>query len=341
MLWGRLGAHVLIVAVSTLIVVNVYHLQRELGIRRGYAAFVTALMTVGAPLYVYSSMLFVEPIGGLFVIYALRVILAPRRTPLRLALASAGLGYLPLVHGRMTVFTIVLGVMLAIRVALDTRRRSAWPYVSALVPMTVLLAGIELFNGIRYGTVNPAPGNANNGDGLFQISPLDGALHLIFDGRFGLLPHFLILTLAVPGFLLTLRRGLGPVHLVLLATVLPYLLAISSFGIWWGGFSPPARFLAVVTPVLAYYVAVPLQRLHHWLFTSIAAATAGIAFGLSVASDVNPRTRFYAAPANGQQAMFAILAVGLVAVCLAILVIDKRKRLGINAHLAAPRAHQP
>src|SRR5690349_17664050 len=100
MLFGRIGANLVIIAVSVLTVVNVFALLLELGIDRRWATAVTALWTIGTPLYVYSSMLFIEPIGALLVLYAVRVILAPRPPPWRLALASAGLGYLPLVHGR-------------------------------------------------------------------------------------------------------------------------------------------------------------------------------------------------------------------------------------------------
>ena len=113
MLWGRFGVQLFMVAVSALIVVNVYYLQRELGIVRGYAAFVAGLFAIGTPLYVYSSMLFIEPIAALLVIYAVRVLLAPRLVPLRLVLASAGLGYLPWIHGRLIAFTLLLGGLLA------------------------------------------------------------------------------------------------------------------------------------------------------------------------------------------------------------------------------------
>ena len=46
---------------------------------------------------------------------------------------------------------------------------------------------------------------------------------------------------------------------MLLGTVAPYLLAVATFGAWTGGYSPPARFLTVVAPLLAYYVAAALM----------------------------------------------------------------------------------
>jgi hypothetical protein len=311
LLWGRAGAHLVIVAVSVLLVRNVYQLLRELGITTGYAAAVTAMFAVGTPLYVYSSMLFVEPIGALLVLYAVRVILTPRPTLPRLALASTGLGYLPWVHGRFALFTVVLGGLLLVRLIRDPPTRGAPPFVFGLAPLAVLVTGVELLNLTRYGTLNPAPGNAIHGDSLFQIPVHVGLVNLAFDGKFGLLPFFPLLALALPGLFLALPRGPARVHVVLLGTVVPYVLAVSTFGGWWGGYSPPARFLAVVTPVLAYYVAVTLQHVRHWLMTSVAVAASLMAFALAVATDVSPGRRFHAYPAPDRRSALVAWIVAL------------------------------
>jgi len=311
MLLGRLGAHLVVLAASVLLVVNVYYLQRDLGIRPAYAAFVTGLCTIGTPLYTYSSMLFIEPIGALFVLYAVRVLLASRPRPVRLALASAGLGYLPWVHGRLAVFTVVLGALLIFRVVSAAGRRSVWPYLAGLVPMGILVAGIETFNALRYGTLHPAPGNANLGEGLFQIGPHEGLAYLLLDSTFGLFPRFPLLALALPGLLLAVRHGPARVHVVLGAAVLPYVVAVSSFGAWHGGFSPPARFLAVVTPILAYYVAVPLQRTGDRVLPSVAAGAALFAFAMSVAADIGLTERFHHFVALQQRFSFVSWAIGL------------------------------
>jgi len=293
LLWGRLGAHLVVVAASVLTVVNVFRLQRELGIRREYAGFVTGLFVVGTPLYTYASMLYIEPIGALLVIVAARVVLATRVSRPRLVLASAGLGYLPWVHGRMILFTVVLGALLAARLVVQTARRSPWPYVQGLLPLVLLLVAFETFTAVRYGTLNPAPGNAAHGDGLFGLMPHRGLLFLMLDGRFGLFPNFPILMFAVPGLLLAASRGLLRVHVVLLGAVGPYLFAMSTFPTWPGGFSPPARLLAVTTPLLAYYVAVALQRLHHRLVNTAAAIGGGYAFIMALSSDLRPIERFH------------------------------------------------
>jgi len=303
-LWGRAGVAALMVAVSVLIVVNVYRLLRELGIGRPYAAIVTTLFVIGSPIYMYASMQFVEPLGALLVIYAVRVVLRPSPGPVRVVLASAGLGYLPWVHGRFVVFTVILGGLLVAR----AYRRGWVALAVAAGPVAALVLALELFNAIRYGSWSPAPGNANYGDGLFQIAPQTGLSGLLFDRQYGLLSHFPLLVLAVPGLLLALRRGPLRRHVLLIAVILPYLVAVSTFRYWWAGWSPPGRLLAVVAPLLAYYVAVALQRLHSWTLTAFATFTALVGFMIAVAGDFDTFARFTTSGGAGVDPILAGLA---------------------------------
>jgi hypothetical protein len=290
-LWGRAGAAAVIVVISVLTVVNVYYLQRELGITKAYASLVSVLFVIGTPLYMYSSMQFVEPIGALVVIFAARTLINPAPSALRVTLTSAAAGYLPWVHGRFIPFAVIIGALLIARVVAGPDRRNLRAYVPAVVPMAVFILGIELFYFTVYGTLNPSPGNAANGDGIFQISPVTGLSSMFLDRQSGLFPHFPLLLLAIPGFLLALRRGMLPTHLMLLGVVGPYVLAVSTFWAWWAGFSPPARFLASVTPVLAYYVAVTLQRMNNWTVTALAVLAAATGFAISLFGDLKPLIR--------------------------------------------------
>jgi hypothetical protein len=289
---GRVGVAAFLVAVSVLTVLNVYWLLRDLGIVRAYAAGVSALLVVGSPLYVYSSMVFIEAIGALVVVFAARQVLAPERSPVRLGLASAALGYLPFVHGRFVIVTVLFGALFLLRIFSEERWGSLRAYLVGLGPLVVVFAAVTVFNLVEYGTANPAPGNVSGGAALLAIPLYRGVPSLLFDRIYGLLPYFPIFAFAFPGVLLTLRRGLLWVHLTLLGVTLPYLLAIGTFNIWWGGYSPPARFLAAVTPLLAYYVAATLQRLHNWLVSTLALAAALVSFVISLAGDVLPGARF-------------------------------------------------
>ncbi len=290
-LGGRLGVELFLVLVSVLIVFNLYRLLRSLGVVPSYATIVTGLFALGSPVFMYAPLMFIESLGALFVLYAVRQVLTPTRRPVPLLLASAALGYLPFVHGRFVIFTAILGALLTVRIYREGG--ASWrTYAYALGPLVVIGGAVTVFNVVRYGTVNPAPGNASMGGGLFQIPVGHGLFSLFFDRYFGLLPYFPLFLLVLPGLALSLRRGLAWTHVTLLAVTVPYTLAIATFSAWFGGFSPPGRLLVAVTPPLAFYVAVVLQRLHSWIVTVFAMLAALLSFMVSLAGDIQPYELF-------------------------------------------------
>src|SRR2546423_9501234 len=174
LLGGRVGVAAFLVAVSVLTVLNVYWLLRDLGIVRPYAAGVSALLVIGSPLYVYSSMVFIEAVGAPVVVFCPRQVLAPKRSPVRLGLASAGLGALPFVHGRFVILTALLGALLFLRIFSEVRWGSLRAYLVALGPLVVIFGAVTVFNLVNYGTVNPAPGNVSGGGARHPVPPAPG-----------------------------------------------------------------------------------------------------------------------------------------------------------------------
>jgi hypothetical protein len=78
-------------------------------------------------------------------------------------------------------------------------------------------------------------------------SPVRAAAGLLLDRSFGLLWHapvFLLAAAAVPA---AVRRKAWPHALVVAAILLPVL----GWRMWWGGQSPPARFLVPLAPIAA------------------------------------------------------------------------------------------
>ncbi|GGM76910.1 hypothetical protein ACFFX1_35815 [Dactylosporangium sucinum] len=295
LLLGRFGAHLVILAAALLTVLNVHRLQRDLGVGAGTATFVTGLFVLGSPLYVYAPMLFVEPLGMLAVVYAVRAVLDPAATRWRVLLAGAGIGYLPWVHGRYAIFPVLFGVLFAIG------RKPA-----ALVPLAVLALGLEVFNLVMYRSLSPAPGSTDAlGEGLLQLNPARGLVYLAFDGRFGTAPNFPLLVLAAAGALLTTRR----VNAVLLAVILPYCVIIATYPNWPGGFSPPGRLLAVCTPLLAYYVGVLLQRVPGWWLRVAAALAAAYGYVLALLCDLHPLERFHWVTDTGNPSLERLAAL--------------------------------
>ena len=291
MLLGRLGVLGFVAVVSLLTVLNTYYFLRERGIDPTPAFLVCLVLIAASPVYTYAAMAFVEPIGALLILYALRVLLARRLTPGRLTVAAVGLGVLPWVHSRFLMFTLLIGGLFVIRIWRENRlalRR----YLPVLLPIVLSLVLNEVYNLVLWGTLNPASNMSNAGNGPFQVSPAVGLIGTLFDRQVGLITNYPLFLLVLPGILLSLSRTRLWTHGVLAVVVLPYLLLICTFSAWWAGYSPPARYIAVVLPPLAYYIAVVVQRLNSVLLTCAVIAAGMGTYALSLASDIFPNDRF-------------------------------------------------
>ena len=104
------------------------------------------------------------------------------------------------------------------------------------------------FFSLIYGTFNPsAPYWDHVPLGLDQI-PI-GLLSLLADQEFGLLANAPVHILWAAGVWSLLKRDYR-LAAELMVIVVPYVIAVSGFAVWFGGGSPPARFLVpVVFPV--------------------------------------------------------------------------------------------
>jgi hypothetical protein len=271
-LWGRAGVIGFMTAVSLLIVANVYWLVRALDCDRRTAVVVATAFGVGTPVLTYSAMSFVEPLGALGCVYAVRLLQQPHLRTRDLLGASAVLGALPWVHSRFLLFPPVLLVFLAARVGRDRRRLAC-----ALVPAAVSLAGLELYNWLVWHSLELAPNQLRAGEVPLRADPLPGLLGTVLDQEAGVVPNFPVFLFVLPGLVVALSRRYLALDLQVLALVLPYVLVVCSFPAWAGAWSPPARFAAVVLPVLAGHVALALQRAGNAAVVALAAVLA--AFG--------------------------------------------------------------
>jgi hypothetical protein len=292
MLLGRVGVMGFMLAVSLLTVANIYWLLRELNIDKVYAVIVTLAFGVGTPLLTYSSMVFVEPIGALGCVYALRVLHRQQMRRRDLLLSSAGLGALPWVHSRFMLFTVLLLGFIAYRIFRESRFTDRMRYVYGLGPAAVLLGVFEIYNLVYWHSLNPAANQASVDELPFTRSPVHGLVGSLLDQESGLLLNFPIFFFVLPGLLLTLRRRYALLHIQVFALVVPYMVIVCTFKNWHGGYSPPARMVVVLLPLLAFYVAAALQRAHNWLVTAVAGICVMLALGLQTMAMLAPRAGF-------------------------------------------------
>lgn len=175
-------------------------------------------------------------------------------------LHGAALAMLPWLHTRFALIAGSLGALVLLR--LGTNRNAAGKAVAFLaVPAVSALCWVGFFVNI-YGTPDPSAPYANE-EGSAAFIP-GGLAGLFFDQRFGLLAYapVLICALAGLGWMLTdrTRRRLG---MELLFVLVPYLLAVTHFAMWWGGTSAPARFLVPMLPMLALPAAAGWTAIRH------------------------------------------------------------------------------
>jgi hypothetical protein len=282
-MWGRAGVLAFMVGVSLLIVANVYWLSRQLRVTRRTAFMVGLGFGVGTPVLTYSSLSFVEPIGALGCVYALRVLHTPQLRTRDLLLVSTCLGVLPWVHSRFLLFPPVFLVLLLLRL----RREEGWARrgVCVLGPAVGLFLGLELYHLALWQTLDLAPNQTNAGAVPLQSDPMPALAGTVFDQEAGFIPNFPIFLLVLPGILFAASRSWLSLHVHVTAAVVPYTLMVCSFPAWAGAWSPPARFMVVVLPMLAGYIAVAMQRVHRVVVFALAGSAtiyAGVLTTLAV-----------------------------------------------------------
>jgi hypothetical protein len=117
--------------------------------------------------------------------------------------------------------------------------------------LLALVAGILVYNQRMYS--NPLKIHSWQEIDPYRHTVLDylgGTLGLFYDCAFGLFGFAPIWLLLLPALaLLVARRAPLPWHLALLT--LPYLMAVTPRGEWYGGWSPPFRYALIALPLLA------------------------------------------------------------------------------------------
>ena len=166
---------------------------------------------------------------------------------------GAALGVLPWLHTRFSVIAATLGGLILIRLA---RTSNAVAKASAFLalPAVSALAWLGFFVVI-YGTLDPSAPYGGQMQNSFSFLP-DGVGGLFFDQGFGLLTTAPVLVVAFAG----LRRS-PRLALDWLVIAIPYLLAVTTFAMWWAGWSGPARFFVPLLLPLAIFAACGWQAI--------------------------------------------------------------------------------
>jgi len=238
----------------------------------------SALVT-SAPLAFHSMTVFPDAAGAALMAVLLFVLVALDRDPSlvrrsHLSAAGMALATLPWLHTRFALLSALSGVIVVLRL-LDRPERWRSTKGRALVwfgvPPLVSAIAWFMFFWVIYGTPNPAAPYGGSQQNSIQWIP-NGLVGLAFDQQFGLLPNAPVMALVPYGLVLFVRSN-RRLALELVTIAVPYGVVVASFGMWWGGWSAPARFLVCVLPFAAPALAYAWLRGGHAIRCAFVALT--------------------------------------------------------------------
>jgi len=259
---GAGGAKLFMMALAALLAVQTYLLARDATGRPRSALVAWIAIAFTPPLLLYADQLYPEIPGALLTVVAIRAAIAPRLTRGAALAAGLALGALPWLHLRYVPLAGVAALALAASALLRrapagdmSHRLRGSPLWLVALPAAAGVLGLLLFDSWLYGGVP----NVGEYGALTLGNVLTGVPGLFLDQQFGLLVYAPVLLLAVAGVPLLPRLGAARGGAIL-ACLAVYFLFIASFSYWYGAFSPPARMLVPVAPLLAVPLALAVSR---------------------------------------------------------------------------------
>jgi hypothetical protein len=211
------------------------------------AWFAWAAGALSVPFFFESFAVYPDGVAATVLLFAVLPLIEPVPGVARWIAIGTALSILPWLHSRFAVLSGVMACVLLLKLVTtpEGRARIA-PFLAVPIASAVIWFG---FFRTVYGTFNPSsPYGGNTRTSASYVA--HGLSALWFDQQFGVLPNAPVYACCLAGLAL-LARHRPRLAIELSCVVVAYLLAVSSFEMWWAGDSPPARFLAPVLPLMA------------------------------------------------------------------------------------------
>jgi hypothetical protein len=253
-------------ALAALMAVMLFDVARAMSLSHTHALAWTLLFTLSPPVLSHSFLFFTEIPGALIVVLFWRVL--TRGEPLtrrHRLLTGALVGFLLILHAR---YAGLVGAMLALMLWRHRGTRRGWrDTLWFLVPIAVFAAARTAVNVWFWGDLLTSPHTLPETP-VTAPNPLGEVLTRVFgllvDQEHGLLMYAPIYLLALPAWLLVRRtrpREWMDATVLMAAYLLPVLLPAFNRHGWSGGWSPAARFLVPIAPLLIVMVFEYVRRL--------------------------------------------------------------------------------
>lgn len=246
----------------------------------GHAIAAALLVGLSPPLLLHSYLIFPEAFGYI-VMCAVVCWMVNEKPPMSGTFwLVAALGALPWCHRKYSFLVFACAAVMVLRRPQFWRERSTGERTILALLFLVPQLAMHAWTLLTWGTLG--------GPQMLDTLPftLEGAprgfLGLLFDRQYGLLsvaPWYLLMPAA---WVLAGRRALW-----FLPPVLALALPMAGFVVWWGGFSPAARYLV---PLLPFGIAALAWGLENPVFKRCVAAGAMIQIPITAYAWQHPRT---------------------------------------------------
>ena len=218
--------------------------------RAAFAA--AAAVGLAVPAITYSGQVFPDAVAPLVVAIAVASFVGRAPT----FVGGLAFAVLPLLHLRY--WPLALGLL---ALTLWRSRQNRQLMVALVAPLVVTLLALSLIDLATYGLALPHAGfvlffSGQEEDIAAYTRGAEGLLGLFLDRAFGLLPAAPFLAIAFFGLGVALHEKQAR---PLLTVALLYLVPASLLD-WTGGFSPQARYLAPLIPLIAIVLALAIDR---------------------------------------------------------------------------------
>lgn len=267
-LGGRDGVLGLLCLVGAALTAQLFLVCRDLHIAHRPAMLAVAGAALAHPLLTYTTLVYPELLIALAFITAARLLRRGRATTGRALLAaSACVGVLPWLSTRAWLIAVGVGLVVAycaLRPALRlTARERLLRIAAGAVPFAALVLLAAYADYRMFGWFMPSAGYylVSDQQQVLTFAPQLGALGLLFDRVFGLIPHTPFFLIAAIGVIPLIRRARSATFAALGLGWLLYFLFIASIAYWWADGSPPSRYLLAALPFLVVLLAAGIEQL--------------------------------------------------------------------------------
>ncbi|MCD4654044.1 hypothetical protein K8T06_08915 [bacterium] len=161
------------------------------------------------------------------------------------------LALIPVFHQKYMFLFVMSGLHLVSGILLN-RRKNILDWISVILPSVASLILLSLFFGHRFGIWLPtAPYSVNDSllANLFTLKTLKVIFAQFLDRKWGLFMICPLMVFILPGIAALWHRRPW-VWFWWITTCGGFLVLLSAYPLWCGGFSPPCRFLVPIVPLL-------------------------------------------------------------------------------------------